>query len=182
MSLQFDNRNIRRRNPIRRNNKFFGAEDYRLEMEFSKEYLEQDANQTIVLYEVDLNKTKINDIYVEASKDNIRFKTPVELPVVYEVYESDMKAYESNINKAVYSKPGKLTFSILISTLEENNCDIHRGDYIGIQIDTQHMEYWTVVDDGRVNSLSNKYTIYGTHPYARKIECAPVSDVSEFNG
>ena len=181
MSLLYDNENIRRKNPIKRNNKFFSGEDMRLELEFAKEYLEQDANQTIILYQVDLEKTKVNDTYVEAKKDAIRFKQPIELPVVYEIEDSEMKAYGLNNQKATYAKIGKLTFSVLISTLEEYDCDIKRGDYIGVQIDTMHTEYFTVTDDGRVMSTSNKYTMYGTMPYARKIECAPI-DLGEFNG
>ena len=36
-------------------------------------------------------------------------------------------------------------------------------------------------DDGRVATTSNRFTMYGTKPYARKIECASV-DLGEFNG
>lgn len=181
MSLLYDNEKIRRKNPVKRNNKFFSGEDFRLELEFSKEYLEQDANQTIILYQVDLEKTKVNDTYIEAKKDAIRFKQPIELPVIYEIQDAETKAYGATVQKGIYAKTGTLTFSVLISTLEEYNCDIKRGDYIGVQIDTEHVEYFTVTDDGRVMSTSNKYTMYGTTPYARKIECAPI-DLGEFNG
>jgi hypothetical protein len=181
MALQFDNKQHIKKIPIKRNNKFFSGEDFDLELNFAKEYLEQDANQTVILYRVDLEKTKVNDIYKEASKDAIRFLTPIELPVIYEISDSELKAYSTKNQKGVYSQPGKLTFSVLISTLEEYNCDISRGDYIGIQIDSTHREYFTVTDDGRVASMSNKYTMYGTKPFARKIECASV-DLGEFNG
>jgi len=181
MSLLFDNEKIRRKNPVKRNDKFFSGEDVRLELEFAKEYLEQDANQTIILYQVDLERTKVNDTYFEAKKDAIRFKQPIELPVVYEIQDAENKAYSPINQKGIYGKPGKLTFSVLLSTLEEYDCDIKRGDYIGVQIDTNHVEYFTVTDDGRVLSTSNKYTMYGTMPYARKIECAPI-DLGEFNG
>jgi hypothetical protein len=150
-------------------------------LNFAKEYIEQDANQTVILYRVDLEKTKVNDIYKEASKDAIRFLPPIELPVVYEIGDAEMKAYGTKMQKGIYSQTGKLTFSVLISTLEEYDCDISRGDYIGIQIDSTHREYFTVTDDGRVASMSNKFTMYGTKPFARKIECASV-DLGEFNG
>ena len=74
MAITFDNTNIKRKNPIKRNSKFFSGEDYDLEMEFATEYMEQDANQTIILYQVDYEKTKVNDIYKEASKENIKLK------------------------------------------------------------------------------------------------------------
>ena len=82
MALQFDNRTAPRKVPIKRNTKFFSGEDFDLELNFAKEYIEQDANQTVILYRVDLEKTKVNDIYKEASKDAIRFLPPIELPVI----------------------------------------------------------------------------------------------------
>lgn len=170
-----------RKNPIKRNNKFFGKEDGELQINFMKEYMEENANQTIILYQVDYHITQVDDLYMETKKDAIRFKTPIELPVIYEVTNSEMRTYNSQGNKGLYSKIGKLTFSVLLSTLEEYHCDINRGDYIGIQIDPTHREYWVVTDDGRVNSIANKFTLYGTMPYARTITAAAV-DANEFKG
>lgn len=181
MAIEFNTVKNNRKVPIKRNNKFFGGEDFDLELDFAKEYIEQDANQTIILYRVDLEKTQVNDIYKEAKKDAVRFLPPIELPVVYEIGDSEMKAYGTKMQKGIYAQTGKLTFTVLLSTLEEYGCDISRGDYIGVQIDTNHREYFTVTDDGRVATTSNRYSLYGTMPYARKIECASV-DLGEFNG
>lgn len=180
MALTYNN-SKNKRVPIKRNTKFFSREDFDLELEFAKEYLEQDANQTIILYRVDLDKTKVDDIYKEANKDAIRFLPPIELPVVYEIDDAELKAYGNKLQKGVYAQTGKLKFSVLISTLEEYNCDISRGDYIGVQITSTHREYFTVTNDGRVGSMSNKFTMFGTMPFARTIECASV-DSNEFNG
>lgn len=181
MALQVKGTNGKTKVPITRNNKFFGAEDFDLEIGFATEYLEQDANQTVILYQVDLEKTQVDDIYVEAKKNAVRYKTPVEIPVIYDIADAEMKAYDSQLQKGLYAQAGKLTFSVLLSTLEEYNCDISRGDYIGVQIDSQHREYYTVTDDGRVGMTSNKFTMFGTKPYARTIQCASV-DASEFSG
>ena len=54
-------------------------------MEIGSNYLEQDVNQTIVLYEVDLTKTNLDAVYNEAKSNSIVFKTPVELHVIYEI-------------------------------------------------------------------------------------------------
>lgn len=181
MSITFNNNSTKKRVPIKRNTKFFSQEDFDLEIGFASEYIEQDANQTIILYRVDLSNTKVNDIYKEAKKESIRFLPPIELPVVYEIDDAELKSYGSSVQKGIYMQTGKLKFTILNSTLEEYGCDISRGDYIGIQIDSIHREYFTVVNDGRVGSMSNKYTMYGTKPFARQIECASI-DKNEFNG
>ena len=181
MAIKFNKNITNKRIPIKRNSKFFSGEDFDLMLHFAKEYVEEHANQTIILYRVDLNKTKVNDIYKEAQKNEIRFLPPIELPVIYEIDDAELKAYGNKIQKGVYVQTGKLKFSVLISTLEEYGCDISRGDYIGIQIDSTHREYFTVTNDGRVGSTSNKFTMFGTKPYARTIEAASV-DSNEFNG
>lgn len=43
--------------PINRNNKFFSKEDFDFELELGMEYLQEDVNQSIILYEVDLEAT-----------------------------------------------------------------------------------------------------------------------------
>lgn len=181
MAISYNYNNGKKKVPIKRNNKFFGEEDFNLMVEFATEYLDEHASQTIILYRVDYEKTKVNDLYHEAKKDAVRFLPPIELPVVYDLQDAEMKAYNNKIQTGIYAQPGKLTFSVLLSTLEKNNCDIQRGDYIGVQIDSEHREYYTVTDDGRVNATSNKFTIFGKKPFARTIQCASV-DLGEFNG
>lgn len=172
---------MNRKKPIKRNNMFFSESDFNLEIDIARDYMEHDMNQTVVLFEVDLSKTNVNDIYHEASKKNIRFKTPVELTVRYEITDAQMRSYDKSNNKGVYSKPGTLNFTVLLSTLEEVQRDIKRGDYIGVQITTDEMIYFTVYDDGKVSSYSNGYTLYGTKPFFRNIKCNYV-DPSEFEG
>lgn len=179
--LRFENTTMHRKTPVKRNHKFFGRDDYNLEMEFAMEYMEQDANQTVILYQVDLSKTKVNDIYKEADKDAIRYLPPVEVPCVYEIQEAELQSYEKNKMKGMYAKPGKLIFSVLLKTFDELDIDIKRGDYVGVQITPQRMEFFTVTNDGRVGMTANKNTIYGVAPYYRTIECAPADNI-EFNG
>ena len=68
-----------------------------------------------------------------------------------------------------------LALSLMVN---ENKCDINRGDYIGLQVTPDHMEFFIVADDGRVN-YDNKHTMMGTVPYYRNIVCTVVSDITE---
>ena len=128
---------------------FFSKSDFDLEIEIARDYMEGDMNQTVILFEVDLSKTNADDIYHEASRKNIRFKTPVELTVRYEITDSEMRSYDKSNNKGLYSKPGILDFTVLTATLEEVDRDIKRGDYIGVQITPDEIIYFTVFDDGK---------------------------------
>ena len=160
---------------------FFGRDEYNLEMEFAQEYLEHDANQTVIIYQVDLSKTKVDDIYKEADKDAIRYLPPVEVPCIYEIQEAEVQSYDKNKMKGMFAKPGKLIFSVLMENLEEMNIDPKRGDYVGIQITPEKMQFFTITNDGRVGMTANKNTIYGVAPYYRTFEAAPVDNI-EFNG
>lgn len=176
--MRFDNSKIRRKNPINRNNLFTSPSSIDFQINIGMEYVNKVLNQTIVLYEVDRENTKSSDIYKESNFNEIAFKTPIELNVMYNLDKAELKTYDSQAIKAYYVKVGKLHFQIYQKELDENGCDINRGDYIGLQVTPEHMEYFIVADDGRVN-FDNKHTMMGTIPYYRNVECTVVSDITE---
>ena len=176
--MKLTTENIKRKNPINRNNFFTSPETINFQIGIGMEYVNKILNQTVILYEVDREKTKVNDIYNEAKFEDLVFKTPIELNVMYKLDKGELKTYDSDVVKGYYVKVGKLTFSIFEKELEENDCDIKRGDYIGLQVTPEHMEYFIVADDGRVN-YDNAHTLYGTVPYYRSIVCTVVSDITE---
>ena len=67
------NTNKTKKVPINRNNLFYSEKDFQYEMEIGRNYLEQDVNQTIVLYEVDLTKTNLDAVYSESKSNAIVF-------------------------------------------------------------------------------------------------------------
>lgn len=166
--------------PINRNNLFYSEKDFQYEMEIGRNYLEQDVNQTVVLYEVDLTKTNLDAVYNEAKSNSIVFKTPVELHVIYEIEEGEVASYDKTKNLGTYIKSGKLKFGIYQFTLDELGVDIKTGDYIGVQVTPTHMEFYTVVNDGR-NNYDNAHSVFGYRPAWRSVTCAYVNP-NEFNG
>lgn len=176
--MKLDTKNIKRKNPINRNNFFVSEQQQDFQLAMSMEYINKVLNQTIILYEVDLDKTKTNDIYHESNFKNLVFKTPIELNVMYLLDKAELKTYDTSKIKGYYVKTGKLSFQIMLKELEANECDIKRGDYVGIQVTPDHIEYFIVTDDGRVN-YDNKHTLWGTKPYFRSIQCSVVSDITE---
>jgi hypothetical protein len=65
-----------RKVPITRLNKFFGSEDFDLDIQMGREWLGGDMNFTLVLYSVDQQKTIKDDVYGEVSSDGVQFKAP----------------------------------------------------------------------------------------------------------
>lgn len=87
-NLQFNTKNIKRV-PINRNNMFYSDESFAFDLEIGKNYIEQDMNQTLVLFSVDVSKTNVDNIYGETQTDNVQFKPPVEFHCVYTIEEPE---------------------------------------------------------------------------------------------
>ena len=81
--------------PITRVNKFFGSEDFRLQERMGMEWLHGWLNFTLVLYNVDRSKTNVDDVYGEASSEEIRFFPPVEFKAYVQIAEPTNSSYAS---------------------------------------------------------------------------------------
>lgn len=172
------NQGTKRRVPINRNNLFYDKESFDFELQVGKDYIEQDMNQTVVLYQVKLSTTNTDAVYGEADVNNIEYETPVEIHCVYKIEQPELKSYDKTKQLGTYVKTGKLTVSVYQETLQELGVDIKNGDYIGVQVKPDLMIYFVVNNDGK-NNYDNGHTLWGTIPLYRTIQASPV-DISEF--
>lgn len=164
--------------PITRIGRFFGSEDYNLEIEMGSEWLIGDMNFTLVVYRVDKTKTKTDDVYGEALTDGIKFKPPVEVNAYVQILAPENKNLgTSKINQM---EPGNLRFSVYQKQLEDLSIEINYGDYIGYYESETKVRYYVVNNDGRVNS-DNKHTYGGYRPFYKTYIASPVSS-DEFRG
>jgi hypothetical protein len=114
--------------PITRLGKFFGAEDYSLDIGMGEEWLLGDMNFTIFLYRVDRQKTKVDDVYGEVLEDGIQFLAPVELQGLVQVMTPASKNYGNS--KIELQEPGNMKFSIYQKTLDDlDPVDINNGSF-----------------------------------------------------
>lgn len=165
--------------PINRNNLFYSKDDFDLEMDLVEGYLEEDTNQTVVVYQVDNVLTQVNDIYKEANKE-IKFLPPVEVPCLYEIQDQSLKSYDSKSQNGVYALNGNLKVYINLLSFQKYDFDIKRGDYIGVMIEENRMYYWVVTNDGKLNTV-NQLVIGAYKTGFRVIEACPTTD-TEFKG
>ena len=164
--------------PITRLGKFFGAEDFNLDISMGEEWLHGDMNFTIVLYRVDRQKTKTDDVYGEALMDGIKFLPPVEFKAFVQIMAPENK-YLGN-SKIDQVEPGNIRISVYQKQLDELEIDINYGDYIGYYETENRVRYYVVNNDGRVIS-DNKHTYAGYKPFYRTIMASAVVD-NEFRG
>ena len=164
--------------PITRLGKFFGGEDYALDIGMGQEWLEGDMNFTVILYRVDRYKTKTDDVYGEVLEDGIQFLAPVELQGLVQILAPTDKNYGNS--RVEIQEPGNMKFSIYQKTLEDLEVEIFQGDYIGYYETEDRVRYYVVSDDGYVRS-DNKHTYGGYKPFYRSVVATYVSE-NEFKG
>jgi len=164
--------------PIQRLNKFFSEDDFFLQIQLGKEYLHGDINMKLVLYQVDREKTDIDDVYAEVGKDDTKFLPPVEFNALVNIVEPKNSSYQVGIVR--YIEPGNLVFSVYISHLHELGVEIKYGDYIGYADDEEKLRFYTVINDGKVTS-DNKHKMFGYKPHYRTITCS-IAQETEFRG
>lgn len=160
--------------PITRNNLFYSKDDFDMEMELAENYLEEDMNQTVVVYQVDRISTQVNDIYKEANRE-IHFLPPVEVPCLYEIQDQALKSYDAKTQNGVYTINGNLKVYINLLAFDKYDFDIKRGDYIGVMVEENRMYYWVVTNDGKLNT-ANQMVVGAYKSGWRVIEAAPASD------
>ncbi len=164
--------------PITRLGKFFGAEDYSLDIDMGQEWLQGDMNFTVILYRIDRYKTKTDDVYGEAPEDGIQFLPPVEVKGLVKIMApTNQKIGQSKVE---LEEPGNMMFSVYQKYLDELQIDIAFGDYLGYYETESRVRYYVVADDGRVAS-DNKHTYAGYKPFYRTIVATPVNQ-NEFRG
>ena len=164
--------------PITRIGKFFGENDFDLDISMGEEWLVGDMNFTCVLYRVDRYKTKTDDVYGETVSDGIKFLPPIEFNAFVQVSAPENKLLGST--RVDQMEPGNIRISVYQKTLDELNIDINFGDYIGYYETETLVRYYTVNNDGRVVS-DNKHTYAGYKPFYRTISASPVGP-NEFRG
>ena len=164
--------------PITRLGKFFGGEDFELEVQMGTEWLEGDMNFTVVLYRIDRYKTKTDDVYGEVLEDGIQFLAPIELKGYVQVLAPTNKFLGSS--RVEQLEPGNMKFSIYQKQLDDLGVEIFMGDYLGYYETESKVRYYTVSDDGKVVS-DNKHTYGGYKSFYRTITATWVTD-NEFRG
>ncbi len=165
--------------PINRINKFFSEEDFGLEVDFGREWLEGDINIKVILFQVERGESLNDDIYGETGRDEIRFKPPVEITVNFQMEAPSNKAYNSD-GSLRYLEHGNLTLGVYQDHLDELEVEVNYGDYIGYAETEDKLKYYTVSNNGIIHS-DNTHTIGGYKGFYRTITCVP-TDLDEFKG
>lgn len=169
---------MQRQVPITRLGKFFGSEDFGLDISMGREWLDGDMNFQVVLYRVDRTKTVNDDVYGEVVKDGIQFLPPISINVYLRIEEAQEQFLGNS--KIIQNEPGLLKFSVYKKELEDLQVNISLGDYIGYWITEDQVRYYSVIDAG-IPDWDNKHTYGGYKGFYYSYTATPVSE-NEFRG
>lgn len=164
--------------PITRLGKFFGQEDFDLDINMGREWLDGDMNFTIVVYRVNKQKTNQDDVYGEALPQSIEFLPPISVNAYLQILQPD-NSFLGN-SKILQNEPGNIKFAIYQKDLEDLQISISLGDYIGYWITENQVRYYSVVDKG-IPNYDNKHTYGGYKPFYVSFIATPVT-ANEFMG
>ena len=133
---------------------FFGDAEERFFQNSGREISEKVLLESLVLYRVDLKKTRTHALYGESKFK--KYLEPVEVFGLINV-ESDSPEYtagEGLIKKGF----GKLTAQVYLSHLEELNVQIRMGDFV-----YHKGNYYEIINDGK-SDIGNKFA-FGSDKY-----------------
>jgi hypothetical protein len=164
--------------PITRLGKFFGGEDFALDISMGQEWLGGDMNFQIILYKVDRTKTVQDDVYGEVLQDGIQFLPPVSINAYVKIEEA-VPQFLGN-SKIIQNEPGVMKFSIYKKDLENLQVNIELGDYIGYWITESEVRYYSIIDAG-IPDYDNKHTYGGYKGFYYSYTATPVTE-NEFRG
>lgn len=164
--------------PITRLGKFFGGEDFDLDISMGREWLGGDMNFNIVLYKVDRTKTIQDAVYGEVLKDGIQFLPPVSINAYVKLEEATEQFLGQS--KIIQNEPGLLRFAVYKQELLDLQTNIELGDYIGYWITESQVRYYSIIDAG-VPEYDNKHTYGGYKAFYFSYTATPVSE-NEFRG
>ena len=135
-------------------------------------------NFTVILYRIDRQKTKTDNVYGEVLKDGIQFMAPIELKGLVQVMAPSNRLLGGS--KIKQDEPGNMKFSIYQKTLDDLQVNVLMGDYLAYYETESRVRYYTVINDGLVVS-DNRHSYGGYKPFYRTIEATWVSN-DEFRG
>ena len=87
---------------------------------------------TLVLFRVDKKLSDVDDVYAESGKEEIRYKSPVEIKAYVDIGEPQNKSYASGLVNQM--EPGNLTFNVYMKHLDELEVDINQFPSMGCNI------------------------------------------------
>jgi hypothetical protein len=156
---------------------FMDERSFDLEVEFGRDYL-HDSPSYCTLHQIDIIKTKSDDLYGETKAEEKVFRKPIKLIGMINIEKGEIEYLAGD--GIASDQSGLFVMRIYLKELEEKGIDINRGDIIAYNQSGNKERYYEVATANNVTDETEK-TFAGTKPFWKKITAIPVkSDVVPF--
>lgn len=154
---------------------FMTENSFDLEVMYGRNFLKTDNVQEIILYRINILKTKSHSLYGQTKSADKKFLTPIPLSVMITIDPSTNIHYGDDDASLVRDDTGALSFGVYLKELEEKEAEINRGDIIEYNLGGMKNRYYEVENANNVVDTTDK-SIGGFKTYWRKVTAVPVKE------
>lgn len=149
---------------------FYHENDFNYEVSLVQNYYKTDSSFKVILYRVDIVKSKVHSLYGEAKAQDKKILDPVELTAVLNIGDvSTTNQSEIGISRETFES---FSFSVFLSELSEKDVEIRRGDFI-LYNDGNSSNFFEIT---KTTNIQTKNTMYGFKPFYFGVQCTLVKD------
>ena len=143
----------------------YNQNDFDYDTMMGREFWSVDSNFKVMLYRIDVVKTKTHELYGAVYKNDKKFLTPIELTITLNIGNTTNNFLSQNgiVNESLES----FKFGVYLQELEEKNCHIKRGDYVKY-FDGRVERFFEVTT---ASNIDTNNSAYGFKPLYKTIEC-----------
>ena len=146
-----------------------------LQIMYGRNYLQTYNCQEVIIHKINVNQTKVHNLYGQAKTKDKKFKSPVRISVMVNVAEGKQEYYGQGSGGITRDDTGIISFGVYLKELEEKKLEIDRGDVIEYNISGEKKRYYEVESANNVTDTTSK-TIGGFKSYWKKITGVPVKE------
>jgi hypothetical protein len=154
---------------------FMSENSFELDVMYGRNFLQTDNVQTIWLHKINVNQTKVHELYGQAKTKDKKFMAPVQLSIMISVEEGKQDYYGSGQGGITRDDTGNITFGVYLKELEEKQIEVDRGDIVEYNMSGEKKRYYEVESANNVADETSK-TIGGFKPYWKRITGVPVKE------
>jgi len=154
---------------------FMTQNSFDLDVMYGRNFLQTDNVQEVIIHKINVNQTKVHNLYGQAKTKDKKFMSPVRISVMVNVAEGKQEYYGQGSGGITRDDTGNISFGVYLKELEEKKLEIDRGDIIEYNMSGEKKRYYEVESANNVTDTTSK-TIGGYATYWRKITGVPVKE------
>jgi len=154
---------------------FMTQNSFDLDVMYGRNFLQTDNVQEVVIHKINVNQTKVHNLYGQAKSKDKKYMSPVRISVMVNVADGKQEYYGPNPGGITRDDTGPIKFGVYLKELEEKKLDIDRGDIIEYNISGEKKRYYEVESANNVTDTTSK-TIGGFKSYWKLVTGVPVKE------